>query len=105
MERTAGVELVLAKIDQLKPFRRRSSTGATILNQLAMSQHKIVSYTKLNPALRNRLRSLYPDGFEGRTFNLRLPTSRQVYRMVSMESEGVHYMVKIGLVIEGYDLN
>jgi|TARA_B110000211_G_scaffold137549_1_gene157325 hypothetical protein len=70
-----------------------------------MSQHKIVSYTKLNPTLRNHLRSLYPDGFEGRTFNLRLPTSRQVYRMVRMESGGINYMVKIGLVIEGYDYN
>lgn len=70
-----------------------------------MSNCKIVSYTKLNPTLRTQLRSLYPDGFEGRTFNLRLPTSRQVYRMVRMEAAGVQYMVKIGLVIEGYDYN
>jgi hypothetical protein len=28
-----------------------------------------------------------------------------VYRMVRMESGGINYMVKIGLVIEGYDYN
>lgn len=68
-----------------------------------MSNRRIVSYEKLDQSLRSLIKSRYPDGFEGQTFNLRLPTSREVFKMIRFEMEGIQYMVKVGPAIEGVD--
>ena len=68
-----------------------------------MSNRRIVSYEKLDQSIRSLIKSRYPDGFEGQTFNLRLPTSREVFKMIRVETEGIHYMVKVGPAIEGVD--
>ena len=49
------------------------------------------------------IKNRYPDGFDGQTFNLRLPTSKEVYRMIKIEADEVQYMVKLGPAIEGVD--
>ena len=41
-----------------------------------MSNRRIVSYEKLDQSIRKMTKSNYPDGFDGQTFNLRLPTSK-----------------------------
>lgn len=68
-----------------------------------MSIRRIVSYEKLDFSIRKLLKSDYPDGFEGQTFNLRLPTSQEVYKMIRFEADGIQYMVKLGPAIEGVD--
>ena len=37
------------------------------------------------------------------TFNLRLPTSKEVFKMIRVEMAGIQYMVKVGPAIEGVD--
>ena len=49
------------------------------------------------------IKNRYPDGFDGQTFNLRLPTSKEVFRMIKIETEEIQYMVKVGPAIEGVD--
>ena len=68
-----------------------------------MSNRRIVSYEKLDQAIRKIIKNRYPDGFDGQTFNLRLPTSKEVYRMIKIEADEVQYMVKLGPAIEGVD--
>ncbi len=68
-----------------------------------MSNRRIVSYEKLDQSIRSMIKNRYPDGFEGQTFNLRLPTSREVFKMIRIEMEGIQYMVKVGPAIEGVD--
>ncbi|MCH1582835.1 MAG: hypothetical protein L7S63_06950 [Flavobacteriales bacterium] len=68
-----------------------------------MSNRRIVSYEKLEQPIRKLLKSRYPDGFDGQTFNLRLPTSKEVFKMIRVEMEGIQYMVKVGPAIEGVD--
>ena len=72
-----------------------------------MSNRRIVSYEKLDQSIRSLIKSrcsiMAFDGFEGQTFNLRLPTSREVYKMIRVEMEGIQYMVKVGPAIEGVD--
>lgn len=68
-----------------------------------MSNRRIVSYEKLDMSVRKLIKTRYPDGFDGQTFNLRLPTSKEVYKMIRFETEGIQYMVKLGPAIEGVD--
>lgn len=68
-----------------------------------MSTRRIVSYEKLDQSIRKLIKSDYPDGFDGRTFNLRLPTSKEVFKMIRFEAEGIQYMIKLGPAIEGVD--
>ncbi len=68
-----------------------------------MSNRRIVSYEKLDQAIRKIIKKRYPDGFDGQTFNLRLPTSKEVFRMIKIEANEIQYMVKVGPAIEGVD--
>ncbi|MDG1381117.1 MAG: hypothetical protein P8P45_02960, partial [Flavobacteriales bacterium] len=70
---------------------------------LSMSNRRIVSYEKLDQAIRKIIKKRYPDGFDGQTFNLRLPTSKEVFRMIKIEANEIQYMVKVGPAIEGVD--
>ena len=68
-----------------------------------MSNRRIVSYEKLDQSIRKMIKSNYPDGFDGQTFNLRLPTSKEVFKMIRFEMDNIQYMVKVGPAIEGVD--
>ena len=69
----------------------------------AMSNRRIVSYEKLDQSIRKMIKSNYPDGFDGQTFNLRLPTSKEVFKMIRFETDNIQYMIKVGPAIEGVD--
>ena len=58
---------------------------------------------KLDQSIRKMIKSHYPDGFDGQTFNLRLPTSKEVFKMIRFETDNIQYMVKVGPAIEGVD--
>jgi len=68
-----------------------------------MSNRRIVSFEKLDQSLRKTIKSHYPDGFDGLTFNLRLPSSKEVFKMIRFETDNIQYMIKVGTAIEGVD--
>ena len=93
--------------------QRAPSRCETLLNReeyrtpiptcLPMSNRRIVSYEKLDQSIRKMIKSNYPDGFDGQTFNLRLPTSKEVFKMIRFEADNIQYMIKVGPAIEGVD--
>jgi len=87
----------------MKPLPVRRSTGGRFQLVLPMSTRRIVSYEKLDQSIRKLIKSDYPDGFDGLTFNLRLPASKDVFKMIRFEAEGIQYMIKLGPAIEGVD--
>ena len=87
----------------MKPLLHGFGTGGRFQLVLPMSTRRIVSYEKLDQSIRKLIKSNYPDGFDGLTFNLRLPTSKEVFKMIRFEAEGIHYMIKLGPAIEGVD--
>lgn len=84
-------------------FREPEEYRTAIPTCLPMSNRRIVSYEKLDQSIRKRIKSHYPDGFDGQTFNLRLPTSKEVFKMIRFETDNIQYMVKVGPAIEGVD--
>lgn len=84
-------------------FLNRTQYPESIPNCCPMSNRRIVSYEKLDQPVRSLIKSRYPDGFDGMTFNLRLPTSKEVFKMIRIEMAGIQYMVKVGPAIEGVD--
>ena len=84
-------------------FFERVQYPKSIPNCCPMSNRRIVSYEKLDQPVRSLIKTRYPDGFDGLTFNLRLPTSKEVFKMIRIEMAGIQYMVKVGPAIEGVD--
>ena len=84
-------------------FWKKQQYRTPIPTCLPMSNRRIVSYEKLDQSIRKMIKSNYPDGFDGQTFNLRLPTSKEVFKMIRFETDNIQYMIKVGPAIEGVD--
>ena len=97
------VEIAQQETSRHETLLKRGEYRTPIPTCLPMSNRRIVSYEKLDQSIRKMIKSNYPDGFDGQTFNLRLPTSKEVFKMIRFEADNIQYMIKVGPAIEGVD--
>ena len=55
----------------------------------------IVSYDKLSSELNEALRSTYPDGFDHKTFEFKMPTRNEIWIALRLQLKDITYIIKL----------